>query len=60
MSTTVTLVLKALLAALSFPNEVLRLVAALKKTPEENHEEIVAASEAAAAKLEQTGRPSWN
>lgn len=46
-------------AALKFPDAVLRLVMALKKTDQEKHQELVTAIEAEAEKFKKTGRPTW-
>jgi hypothetical protein len=46
-------------AVLKFPAAVLRLVNALKKTDQENHEALVKAIEAEAANIKKTGRPTW-
>lgn len=42
-----------------FPDAVLRLVQALQKTPQEQHEALLQASEAEALNLAKTGRPTW-
>lgn len=52
--------LEIIKAALYFPEAMLRLVAALQKTPQEMHEALLQASEAEAQKLKSTGRPSWD
>lgn len=47
-------------AVLKFPDAVLRLVKALQKTPQEQHEALIQASEAEALKWKQSGRPTWD
>ncbi len=53
-------VLETLTAFFKFPDATLRLIRALQKTPEANHEDLVKSIESEAQKIEQTGRPDWN
>lgn len=47
-------------AVLKFPDAVLRLVQALKQTPEEQHEGLVKQAEDEAHKMASGQRPSWD
>lgn len=53
-------ILTAIIAALQFPKEINRLIAMLKKTPQQKHEDILRNMEAEAKKFEETGRPTWD
>ena len=44
---------------LEFPGTILEFVKLLKKTPTEQHQDIVQAIANEAANLAKTGRPSW-
>lgn len=55
-----TAILQAIVAALSFPNEVLALYNALKTTPEEQHAALVKSIQGEAANLAKGGRPTWS
>lgn len=46
-------------AAFEFPGEVMQLVDTLRKTPEEQRQEITKAIEAESERLAKEGRPSW-
>ncbi len=50
--------LELIKGVLQFPDALLRVVQAFKKTPEENHEALVASIETEAKKFAETGRPS--
>lgn len=45
---------------LKFPNTILAFIKILKKTPQENHEDILNMVAKESEKLEQTGRPTWD
>ncbi len=50
--------LEIIKAVLSFPDAMLRLARVFQKTPQEQHEAIVARNEQEALSFEKTGRPS--
>lgn len=45
---------------LKFPNTILAFIKILKKTPQENHEELLSMVAKESEKFEQTGRPTWD
>lgn len=45
---------------LAFPKEIGALIELLKKTPQEQHEDIVKSIQKEAENFEKTGRPSWD
>lgn len=53
------LILAAIVAALQFPEAVVKLVNLLRKTPQEKHEDLLKKIDEEASKFENTGRPSW-
>jgi hypothetical protein len=50
-------VIELLKGVFAFPTEILRLINALKSTPEEKHENLLAKMESEAKSFEATGRP---
>jgi hypothetical protein len=48
------------MAALKFPDAVVRLVNLLKKTPQEKHENLLKKMEEESTKFEDTSRPTWD
>lgn len=44
---------------LAFPKSILQVVQVFQKTPEQNHEELVASIQVESQKYQQTGRPTW-
>jgi hypothetical protein len=46
-------------AALEFPGEVMQLVNLLRKTPQEQHADLLKAMQVEADNFAKTGRPSW-
>jgi hypothetical protein len=51
--------LEVIKGVLAFPKEVLAIVRLFQKTPEEKHQDLVAAIQKEAAVFQETGRPSW-
>lgn len=52
-------ILEIISGVLQFPDRVLALIRILKKTPQENHEALLAKIATEAEAFQQTGRPSW-
>lgn len=50
-------ILEVVLAFLKYPDVVLRLIRAVKATPEEEHQKLVSQIEAEAKSFEDSGRP---
>lgn len=57
---TVSAILEIIQGVLKFPDAVLALVRALKDTPEESRQKVLAAMQKEADSLAATGRPDWN
>lgn len=53
------LILEAVIAALKFPGEVIRLGNFLSKTPQANHDDLLKRMDEEAQKFDKTGRPTW-
>ena len=52
-------ILALITGVLQFPGQVLKFINLLKKTPQEQHEQIVGRILDESRKFEDTGRPSW-
>ena len=49
-----------IIAGLKFPDSLMAFVKMLKKTPIENHSDLVAKSQREAEIFQKTGRPAWD
>lgn len=52
-------ILELISGVLAFPGQVLAIIRILKKTPQENHDDLLKSMAAEADKFAQTGRPTW-
>lgn len=52
-------ILEIIKAVLKFPTTILEFVKLLKKTPQENHEDLMKKIQEEAKHFEDTGRPTW-
>ena len=51
--------LEIIKAVLQFPSVILEFVRLVKKTPQENHEDLLKRLADESKKFEETGRPTW-